>query len=220
MSTRPKLRRRGDLNEYQKSQQHTRLHKEKMFASEFVVDMNPTAAARRVGYAVSTAKNKATELLQKKRVRKLIDKEMDKKLYRCDIRKDRVLLELARLGFSNITDIFDDEGQMLPMSKWSKDISAAVSSVEMATAINMQGIPYTYVKKIKLWDKNTAITNLGKHLEMFTEIKHTTNVVEVGDTLTEFFERVAEQGRRLTDPAPPRVPLVIDAEGAVDVDPG
>src|SRR5450830_1901928 len=44
---------------------------------------------------------------------------------------DRALREAARLAYSDIRELFDDEGRMLPIRRWPDSVAAAVQSIEV-----------------------------------------------------------------------------------------
>lgn len=100
----------------------------------------------------------------------------------------RTLKELARIGLADIRTAFDEEGNLLPVSEWSDDLAAAVSSIEVVTRDlpgeaedELDAQPHggalarkrrakvEYVHKIRFWDKNSALEKIAKHLGMFIE---------------------------------------------------
>ena len=95
---------------------------------------------------------------------------MNKKL---DISAERVLEEMARLAFSDVTNLLDEDGKMKPMKELNKDDTAALSALEMSVR-NGEELPdgsfelvTTY--KAKHWDKVSALEKLAKHLGMFED---------------------------------------------------
>ena len=88
-------------------------------------------------------------------------------------RLDRVLLELARIGFSDISNYeVDDDGNVTLVEGADPQAMRAVSTLKRKTRIIPQknGEPIVeHDVEIKLWDKNTGLANCGKHLGMFAE---------------------------------------------------
>ena len=83
---------------------------------------------------------------------------------------DRALREAARLAYSDIGDLFDEHGQLLPLNDWPDRIRAAVASVEVLTRTRGAGDRVLDdVVKIKLWDKPKLIELLFKHLGLMTD---------------------------------------------------
>lgn len=85
----------------------------------------------------------------------------------------RTLKELVRLGTSDIRKLFDANGQLRAIHDMDDDTAAAISAIEV---VAKPGLPdedgnrdVEYVHKIKLWDKNSALEKIGKHLGMYLD---------------------------------------------------
>ncbi len=78
---------------------------------------------------------------------------------------NRALEEMARLAFSDIREIFDADGRLLPANRWPDSIARAVSSTKTKTGnIDKGDGKMDEVVEIKLWDKGRALENaLKKH---------------------------------------------------------
>jgi len=87
---------------------------------------------------------------------------------RAEVTVERVLSELARIGFSDLRRAFDADGRLRRPEEWDDETAAAISSVEVVTR-PAGGGEVEYVHKLKLWDKNSALEKLGKHLKMFVD---------------------------------------------------
>ena len=81
--------------------------KQKFFCKEYIKDFNATRAAKASGYSEKTAGRIGGENLQKLEIQKEIKKLMSKRIERTEISADRVVQELAKIGFS---DEFNIEG--------------------------------------------------------------------------------------------------------------
>ena len=145
-------------------------NKQKLFVQEYLVDLNATQAAIRAGYSEKTANRTGAENLSKPVIQQEIQRAVEKQKERTQIRADKVLKELVKLGFSDIRGVFNEDGTLKRPEEWSDAVAAAVSSVEVVTKSLGEG-EVEYVHKIKLWDKNKPLEMIGKHLKMFTE-KH------------------------------------------------
>ena len=81
---------------------------------------------------------------------------------RTGINQDRILLELARIGLAKITDVVDpDTGKILPDA--SDDDLACIQSIKIKP--NEFGTE----REVKLYDKKSALVDLGKHLGLFKD---------------------------------------------------
>lgn len=81
----------------------------------------------------------------------------------------QVLSEAARIGLSDIAELFEDTGRLKPIHNISPAARAAIASVEVEQRKERDGdtVEYYTVTKVKLWDKNAALEKLMKHLGMF-----------------------------------------------------
>jgi len=86
----------------------------------------------------------------------------------------RVLAELSRIGFSDLRRVFTDDGHLRSPGSWDDETAAAIASIKVVTrpsgGVDADGNKEVeHVHEIKLWDKNSALEKLAKHLGMFVE---------------------------------------------------
>jgi phage terminase small subunit len=138
--------------------------KQQRFVEEYLIDLNATQAAIRAGYSEKTAYSQGQRLLNNVEIQKAVAEAQEDRSNRTKITADRVLQELARIGFSDLRNMLTD-------------------GIEVVTNTGERGkdedgrkiVEHTH--KIKVWDKNSALEKLGKHLGMFTEkIEHSGGV--------------------------------------------
>jgi phage terminase small subunit len=140
--------------------------KMKRFCEEYMIDLNATQAAIRAGYSPHTAKAIGTENLAKPAIRACIDKALAERSKRTGINADRVLLELARLGYANLTDVANlDEAAL--REGVSRDDTAAIQSIKVKRIPTENGD--IIEREIKICDKKAPLELLGKHLGLFTD---------------------------------------------------
>lgn len=141
--------------------------REDRFCHEFIIDLNGTKAAIRAKYSEKTARIKASQLLAKANVRAKIRELMKKREKRTEITQDKVLRELACLGFSNIKDYIakDASGEgfivFKNMDKISKKKARAIESIKVCLKEGKI--------EFKLHSKTRSLDMIGKHLGMFIE---------------------------------------------------
>lgn len=136
--------------------------KQKRFVEEYLIDLNATQAAIRAGYSPHTAKDIGCENLAKPNIAAAISQAMAERSRRTGINQDRVLQELARIGFAKITDVVDPEtAKVLPDA--SEDDLACIQSIKIKP--NEFGTE----REVKLYDKKSALVDLGKHLGLFKD---------------------------------------------------
>jgi len=139
-----------------------------------MIDLNATQAAIRAKYSPKTAYRIGANLLQKSSVQEAIKKEMAERAKRTEITADRVLQELAKVGFANIADFVKIQGTGVPILDFTNadDVKlAAVSEITQDTYTEGRGDDAETVKKtkFKLHDKVRALQHLGNHLGLFRE---------------------------------------------------
>ncbi len=136
--------------------------KQKRFVEEYLIDLNATQAAIRAGYSPDTAGSIGAENLKKPEISSAIARAMAERSKRTGINQDRVIRELARIGLAKITDIIDPETAKIKEDA-SEDDLACIQSVKIKP--NEFGTE----REVKLYDKKSALVDLGKHLGMFKD---------------------------------------------------
>lgn len=136
--------------------------KQKRFVEEYLIDLNATQAAIRAGYSPHTAKDIGCENLAKPNIAAAISQAMAERSRRTGINQDRVLQELARIGFAKITDVVDPETAKIK-SDASDDDLACIQSIKIKP--NEFGTE----REVRLYDKKSALVDLGKHLGLFKD---------------------------------------------------
>ena len=138
--------------------------RQKLFADEYLIDLNGTQAAIRAGYSPKSAKEIATENLSKPHIRAYVDRKLAERSRRIGINQERVLQELAKLALVNPLDVFDMEKGII-RADVSNDDSAAIVGVKYKEIPTRDGIAVE--REIRFIDKNKTLDMLGRHLGMF-----------------------------------------------------
>ena len=139
--------------------------KQKIFANEYLIDLNATRAYR-VAYP-SVKKEEAaavngSKLLRNTKVAAYIQERMKERQKRTEITQDMVLEELAAIAFAKATDYAEvKEGQVI-----IKDTANMDEQQVRAIAGIKEG---KYGIELKLNDKEKALELLGRHLGMFKD---------------------------------------------------
>lgn len=149
--------------------------KQAQFVREYLIDLNATQAAIRSGYSAKTAGAIGDENLRKPEIASAIQEAMDARSARTGITADRVLQEIAKVGFSDIRKLFADDGTLRHITMLDDDTAAFVSSVKVVAQKGQKADednPHFEIEntlEIKMWDKLSALDKLGKHLKLFTD---------------------------------------------------
>lgn len=136
---------------------------QRRFVDEYLIDLNASRAYRAAGYK---AKGKNTSIgawfvLRSKKIQAAIKWEQEERRKRTHVTQDRVVMELARLGFSDISQVmsWDQNGVDVFDSKTlPPHVTAAIS--EVSCTFNEYGANI----KIKMHSKNEILNMLAQHL--------------------------------------------------------
>ena len=136
--------------------------KQMRFVEEYLIDLNATQAAIRAGYSPHTAKDIGCENLAKPNIAAAISQAMAERSRRTGINQDRVLRELARIGFAKITDVVDPETAKIRPDASDDDL-ACIQSIKIKPG------EFGTEREVKLYDKKAALIEIGKHLGLFKD---------------------------------------------------
>lgn len=139
--------------------------KQKIFADEYLIDLNATRAYK-VAYPRvkndEVAAAAATRLLRNVKVAAYISERMKERQKRTEVTQDRVIEELAAIAFAKATDFVQiSHGNVIltDTSKLSENQIKAIAGIKEGK----NGI------ELKLNDKEKALELLGRHLGMFKD---------------------------------------------------
>lgn len=146
--------------------------KHQRFVEEYLLDLNATQAAIRAGYSAATAYSQGQRLLKHVEVKKAIAAAKKARAERMAISQDRVLLELARIAYFDIRKTVDANGAPIPIRDLDADTAAAIAGIdvfEQYEQVDGERVLTGLLKKYKVFDKNTAVTNAMRHLGMLKD---------------------------------------------------
>ena len=139
--------------------------KEELFCQSYLIDFNGARAARDSGYSEDSARAIASENLTKPHIRARIQQlraEMGKAF---NISRERIAQEYARIAFSDLRKIFNDDGALKLPKDWDDDTTAAIAGVdtdELFEWIDGAKSRIGDTKKLKMSDKRAALDSLAK----------------------------------------------------------
>lgn len=141
--------------------------KQQGFVEEYLIDRNATQAAIRAGYSRKTAQEQSSRLLSNVMVRAALDAALAQRSERTEVTADRVVLELARIGFSDLKGAMQD-GRLLLIEDMGDEVRPAISSIKVVTKNKGEG-EIEYVAEIRAWDKVSALRALMPHVGLSTD---------------------------------------------------
>lgn len=137
------------------------------FIERYLVHFNATQAAKEAGYSARTAKEQGSQLLQHPAVIALMAKRWREIREEASIDRERVLMELGRIAFADIRQLYDEHGALKLPHEWGDSIAAAVTSMDSFEVTDGQGVPIGENKRVKLSDKLSALDKLARILGMY-----------------------------------------------------
>jgi len=143
--------------------------KQAAFVQEYLIDLNASAAARRAGYSPKSAHRTGNENMQKPAIVAAIAEAKDARSQRTQVTTDRVVEELAKIGFSNLLDFFritTDGEPYVDLSTVTREQAAVLAELQVDDFLEGRGDDAREVRrvKVKLHDKLKALEQLAKHL--------------------------------------------------------
>ena len=152
-----------------------------MFADEYLIDLNATRAYKAVYKSIKSddvAAAAGTRLLRNVKVEDYLSQKMKAREKRTEITQDKVLQELAKIGFANLKDYleyktaktvveYDENGE--PVIDYSQIINVIDSNQVDTSAVQEVSVSKDGTFKFKLYDKQKALELIGKHLGMFVD---------------------------------------------------
>ncbi len=144
--------------------------KQQQFIDAYVAEANATKAAIAAGYSANSARVQGSRLLadadisaEIERKRAQISKRV---LGRYEVTRERIVEELAKMGFSNMADYTAIQGEevVLDFSEVTRDQMAAVREITSEVYTEGRGEDARPVKRTKfsLYDRRAALMDLAK----------------------------------------------------------
>ena len=152
--------------------------KQKIFADEYLTDLNATRAYK-VAYPRvkndDVAAPAAARLLRNVKVANYVEERMQERQKRTEVTQDRVIEELAAIAFARVTDYAEVTGG-----------AVRIRNTEELTETQIRAIAGIkdgkFGVELKLNDKEKALELLGRHLGMFKDKLEVSGTLETEKT--------------------------------------
>lgn len=186
----------------------------KRFCREYPVDWNATQAAIRAGYAPHAANRRAYVLINDPAVVAEIQKHVHVLNHKADVTVERVLTELARIAFADITaaiQIRNGRVRVVDTDSLTSDQRSAIAEI----AETEGGI------RVRTHSKDRALEQLAKHLGMFIDRTEHSGGLKLEHALSDAdLERIAAGGGAGAPSAPSSTADAAGVPGVRVVDAG
>lgn len=151
---------------------------QRMFCNEYLIDLNATRAYKAAYQNVTkdeTAAAASSRLLRNVKIKAYIDKRMKEREIRTGITQDRVLSELGKIGFADISDYLEYRTEQTiveyidgkPVFDYKLVVEMKDSTKVDTSAIQELTVSKDGTFKFKLYDKQKSLEDIIKHLGMF-----------------------------------------------------
>lgn len=131
---------------------------------EYLLDPNATQAAIRAGYSEKSAGRIAGQLLEKTLVRAAILEARRERSEKTKIDAAWLLKRLADEATADVADLYDDEGNLLPVKDWPLIWRQGLVAGIDIEVISADGVEIGKVKKLRVSDRVKRLELIGKHI--------------------------------------------------------
>ena len=140
------------------------------FVNNLLIGMDQKNAYIKAGYKArgNSAESKASRLVRNGKVKAVYNKLQAKAEKKAVVTRSKILEEYAKVAFLDPRQFFDEHGNLIPIHKLDKNISAALGRMDVFQRKTKSGEIIT-TKKIKFLDKKGALDSLDRHLGMFND---------------------------------------------------
>lgn len=137
--------------------------KQKLFAQEYVRNkFNAGQAALAAGYSKTNYINSGCHLLGHPDISRYVQVLKRNLSAALGIDALDIAREYAKIGFSDIRKIFDENGALIKIKKLDSEPAGNISSIEIFEVTDAKGKVLGHTKKVKLYDKINALDKLAR----------------------------------------------------------
>jgi phage terminase, small subunit len=191
------------LFQFLRNEVKTLTNKQKIFVNEYLKDLNATRAYKTAYKNIKSEETAATngsKLLRNTKVAEEIQKRMDERAKRTEITQDKVLKEIARLAFTDITSIVSVKKFKTERGEYSKVVIKDFSELTEEQRACISGVKETKLGiEVSFCSKEKALELLGRHLGMFNDKLQLSGEVKTGNPFagltTEELKEIIKNGK-------------------------
>lgn len=146
---------------------------ERVLLTQYALTGNLAGSMRKAGYSEAMASVSAQKILRKPNVKRAYQEIIARPLDELQANLLRVVREVAHVGFSDIGECFDEEGNVLPINEMPDHARRAVSAVKVTRNYHRSkdGDSHMEVsREVKLWPKVTALEMFLKYHEKIQQV--------------------------------------------------
>ncbi|MEI6287718.1 MAG: terminase small subunit [Bacillota bacterium] len=167
------------------------------FCEEYLVDYNAYQATMRAGYSPKNCTSQSARLMKNPDVQAYIAVRQAKTSRRLGIAQERILNEVAKVAFFNITDVVDEDGKL--KEGVAREDTAAIACFKIKSSNLKNGS--SVEREIKLADKLAALELLMKYLGMLDKKVEIGFKNELAVSVMDALNSAKEMARKLEERA-------------------
>ena len=147
--------------------------KEIMFSHEYLTDLDAVGAGIRSGMIDMRASTKQQEeqskaILLRPNVQLELYKAVENRVARTQVTEDRVIRELANVAFFDRGELYNDEGELIPINELPASARACIAEVEHKIKYNhhnaKEKVMQHSITRYRTYDKIPSLKLLLQHL--------------------------------------------------------
>lgn len=167
-------------------------NKKYLFCIYYLKDYNATQAAIKAKYSAKTAAQAATRLLRNVQVQQALAELKNEISQKVELTVERILLELMRIAFADLTQVFDESGNVKPWQEIPEDVRRCITGIDVQELYSDQE-NIGKIKRVKFASKEKALELLGKYKDMFVEKLQVDDKREKAYLTIDDFNAIAQQ---------------------------
>ncbi|MBV7396850.1 terminase small subunit [Mameliella sediminis] len=139
------------------------------FAQARVAGMTIDTAYVEAGYKAN--RSNAARMNANEHIGQRIRELQDAAAEQAEMTAAQVLEEIGQIAFSDIRELFDKDGRLLPVDALSENAARAIQSIKVTSKVapgSGEG-EMVFTTEIKFWDKNAALEKLFKHFNLYEQ---------------------------------------------------
>ncbi|MBV7394115.1 terminase small subunit [Mameliella sediminis] len=153
------------------------------FAQARVAGMTIDAAYVEAGYKAN--RSNAARMNANEHIRQRIRELQDAAAEQAEMTAAQVLEEIGQIAFSDIRELFDQDGHLLPVEAMPENAAKAIQSIKVSSmkVPGSEAGETVITTEIKFWDKNAALDRLFQYFGLHEQAQQADPLAGLVDAL-------------------------------------
>jgi len=132
----------------------------------FAQHYSHSGSVAKAAVAAGLERVRGGQLLRRADVQKRIIELNETQFAHIGVTAETVKTELARIAFASVSDLYDKDGELIPLHELPDDVAATITQVDVEVIRAADGSIKTEVRKVKRADKGAALAILARHYKV------------------------------------------------------